>query len=128
MSLWFINCIERSVTFPGPAGPIGTLGPLRRGRGAPCFQVTLDGAIWRTSRMASGPVAARITKSSPNVIDCEMWGDGAAEFADGLPALLGADDDAADFAPSEPTIAAAHRRGPPFPLGRTPPGVEGVES
>jgi 3-methyladenine DNA glycosylase/8-oxoguanine DNA glycosylase len=119
MSLWFINCIERSVTFPGPAGPLATLAPLRRGRGDPCFQVTLDGAIWRTSGMASGPVAARITKSSPNVIDCEMWGDGAAEFADGLPALLGADDDAADFAPSEPTIAAAHRRVPHFRLGRT---------
>jgi 3-methyladenine DNA glycosylase/8-oxoguanine DNA glycosylase len=47
------------------------------------------------------------------------WGDGAQEFVEMLPALLGADDDASDFAPSEPTVAAAHQRLPHLRLGRT---------
>ncbi|MBV8966298.1 MAG: DNA-3-methyladenine glycosylase 2 family protein [Mycobacteriaceae bacterium] len=110
---------ERSVTFSGPARPLATLAPLRRGRGDPCFTVAPDGAIWRTSLMASGPVTARITSSAPDVVGCEAWGDGAAEFADALPAMLGADDDVSGFCPEEPTIAAAHRRAPHLRLGRT---------
>jgi 3-methyladenine DNA glycosylase/8-oxoguanine DNA glycosylase len=47
------------------------------------------------------------------------WGSGAAEFLDALPALLGADDDASDFVPRDPTVAAAHRRVPHLRLGRT---------
>jgi 3-methyladenine DNA glycosylase/8-oxoguanine DNA glycosylase len=47
------------------------------------------------------------------------WGGGAQEFVETLPALLGADDDASDFAPSDPTVAAAHRRLPHLRLGRT---------
>jgi 3-methyladenine DNA glycosylase/8-oxoguanine DNA glycosylase len=81
--------------------------------------IAADGAIWRTSLMASGAVTARITKSTPHVVDCEAWGDGAAEFADSLPSLLGADDDADGFSPEEPTIAAAHSRAPYLRLGRT---------
>jgi 3-methyladenine DNA glycosylase/8-oxoguanine DNA glycosylase len=92
---------------------------LRRGSGDPCFQITPDGAIWRTSLMPSGPVTARITKSTPKVVDCETWGDGAAEFTDGLAAMLGADDDMSGFAPREPAIAAAQRKAPHLRLGRT---------
>ncbi len=69
--------------------------------------------------MPSGPVTARITKSAPEVVDCEAWGDGAKEFTDALPTMLGADDDASGFIPEEPTIAAAHRRVPHLRLGRT---------
>jgi 3-methyladenine DNA glycosylase/8-oxoguanine DNA glycosylase len=92
---------------------------LRRGRGDPCFVIAPDGAIWRTSLMASGPVTARITNSAPDVVECEAWGDGAAEFADALPAILGVDDDASGFSPLEPTIAAAHKNAPHLRLGRT---------
>ncbi len=95
-----------------------TLSPQRRGPGDPCYHV-VDGAIWRTSLMPSGAVTARLTTSAPRAVDCEVWGDGAAEFVERLPALLGADDDATGFAPQEPTIAAAHRRVPHLRLGRT---------
>ena len=107
------------MVFAGPASPSLTLSPLRRGRGDPCYHVAPDGAIWRTSLMASGPVTARIGRCAPDTIDCEAWGSGATEFVDMLPALLGADDDASGFAPDEPTIAAAHRRMPHLRLGRT---------
>ena len=69
--------------------------------------------------MRSGPVTARISKSAPGTVDCEAWGSGATEFTETLSAQLGADDDAAGFAPTEPTIAAAHRRMPHLRLGRT---------
>ena len=79
----------------------------------------VDGVIWRTSLMSSGPVTARITRAAPDTVECVAWGAGAQEFLDGAPGLLGADDDAADFAPTEPTVLAAHRRMPHLRLGRT---------
>lgn len=109
----------RTVTFPGVVSPGLTLAPLRRGPGDPCFQVSDDGAIWRTSLLPSGPVTARISRAARNAVDCTAWGSGAAEFLDGLPALLGVDDDHADFVPCEPTVAAAHRMVPHLRLGRT---------
>lgn len=102
-----------------------TLSPLRRGPGDPCYQV-VDGAIWKTSLMASGSVTARITTSASNVVDCEAWGDGADEFCTRLPAMLGVHDDATGFAPVEPTIAEAHRRAPHLRIGRTDRVLEAV--
>lgn len=95
-----------------------TLSPLRRGPGDPCYQL-VDGAIWKTTLMPSGPVTARITTSARNAVDCEAWGSGASEFVERLPAWLGAEDDATGFAPTEPTIAAAYRNVPHLRLGRT---------
>ena len=110
---------ERSVEFPGPASPGLTLSPLRRGGGDPCYLATPDGAIWRTSLMRERTGDRPDQQVGPSTIECEAWGSGATEFADTLPALLGADDDATGFAPEEPTIAAAHRRVPHLRLGRT---------
>nr|WP_085979855.1 DNA-3-methyladenine glycosylase [Mycobacterium marinum] len=118
--------IERTVTFAGAAGFGHTLAPLRRGRGDPCFRVPGDGTIWRTSLLGSGPVAARFSRCAPDTAHCQAWGSGAEEFIDRLPALLGADDDAADFVPRDPTVAAAHRRLPNLRLGRTGQVLEAV--
>ncbi|RZT24917.1 3-methyladenine DNA glycosylase/8-oxoguanine DNA glycosylase [Mycobacterium sp. BK558] len=108
-----------SVVFAGPASPGLTLAPLRRGRADPCHHDAPDGAIWRTSLLASGPVTARLTRDAVDTVSCEAWGPGASEFTDTLPALLGADDDTAGFDPQEPTIARAHQRVPHLRLGRT---------
>lgn len=113
---------EVTVVFDGPASPALTLSPLRRGRGDPCYHVASDGAIWRTSLMRSGPVTARITRSAPDTVDCEAWGSGTKEFAETLPAQLGADDDPSGFAPEEPTIAEAYRRAPSAPGPHRPGG------
>ena len=95
------------------------MAPLRRGPLDPCFQIARDGAIWRTSLLASGAVTARISRAAPDAVGCVAWGGGADEFLDSAPALLGLDDDPRDFAPVHPTIAAAHRRVPQLRLGRT---------
>ena len=109
----------RTVTFPGVVSPGLTLAPQRRGPGDPCFQVSDEGAIWRTSLLPTGAVTARIGRTAPDSVCCAAWGSGAAEFLEGLPAMLGADDDASDFVPREPTVEAAHRRLPHLRLGRT---------
>lgn len=109
---------SRTLTFPGPAGPGHTLAPHRRGPHDPCFQI-VDGAIWRTSLQSSGPVTARITHTAPDTVECQAWGEGAAEFVDTLPALLGYDDDASDFRPAHPTVALAQQRARHLRLGRT---------
>jgi 3-methyladenine DNA glycosylase/8-oxoguanine DNA glycosylase len=109
----------RTVTFSGAVSFGHTLAPLRRGTRDPCFQVPGDGAIWRTSLLPTGPVTARISRAATNAAHCVAWGGGAQQFVDMLPALLGADDDASDFVPRDPTVAAAHRRVPHLRLGRT---------
>ena len=66
-----MTAVERSVEFPGPASPALTMSPLRRGGGDPCYLVTPDGAIWRTSLMRSGPVTARTV--GPSTVTCQAW-------------------------------------------------------
>ncbi|BBY85380.1 DNA-3-methyladenine glycosylase family protein [Mycolicibacterium tokaiense] len=111
--------LERTVTFDGPVSLGATLFPLRRGPGDPTFQVAADGAIWRTSRQVSGPVTARLTRVGVDTVTAQMWGPGAAEFADGLPAYLGADDDVSDFVPTHPVVADSWRKARHLRLGRT---------
>lgn len=109
----------RTVTFSGAASFGHTLAPLRRGPRDPCFRLPGDGTIWRTSLLPSGPVTARISRAAADAAHCVAWGGGAQEFLETLPALLGADDDASDFHPQDPIVAAAHRRVPHLRLGRT---------
>ncbi|OBI47181.1 3-methyladenine DNA glycosylase [Mycobacterium sp. E796] len=109
----------RTVTFPGAASFGHTLAPLRHGPRDPCFRLPGDGTIWRTSLLPSGPVTARISRAAANAAHCEAWGGGAQEFIEMLPAMLGADDDASDFEPRDPIVAAAHQRVPHLRLGRT---------
>ncbi len=108
-----------TLTFPGTVSFGHTLAPLRRGPRDPSFRIGDDGAIWRTSLLPTGPVTARISRAAPDAVDCSAWGEGAEEFIEWLPGLLGADDDASDFAPTNPTVVAAHKRVPHLRLGRT---------
>lgn len=110
--------LRRTLTVDGPASPVHTLTPHRRGPGDPTFQI-VDGDIWRTSLQRTGPVTARLTRAAVDTVECQAWGDGAEEFVENLPALLGADDDAGGFRPEHPVIAEAWRRVPHLRLGRT---------
>jgi 3-methyladenine DNA glycosylase/8-oxoguanine DNA glycosylase len=75
--------------------------------------------------MRSGPVSARLSGAA-NTVECEAWGDGAAEFIDRLPALVGAEDDASGFDPADPILAEALRRVPYLRLCRTGRLVESL--
>ena len=111
--------LERTLIFPGPVSPGHTLAPHRRGPGDPCLRIDPDGTIWRTSLQRSGPVTARIVRSAPDTVACQAWGEGAAEFTENMPVLLGADDDVTGFTPTDPTVALAHARVPHLRIGRT---------
>jgi 3-methyladenine DNA glycosylase/8-oxoguanine DNA glycosylase len=87
-----------------------TLSDLSRGAGDPCHRVTPGGALWRTSRMATGPVTYRLTSRSQREIIADAWGPGAGELIDGLAPLLGSRDDPESFNPRHPLLRESHRR------------------
>ncbi len=64
-------------------------------------------------------MTACIVRAGPAAVRAQVWGPGAVEFADGQSALLGLNDEWADFQPGEPTVAAAARRAPHLRLGRS---------
>jgi 3-methyladenine DNA glycosylase/8-oxoguanine DNA glycosylase len=98
-----------------PGYPINarlSLSTLRRGPGDPCHQLAADGSIWRTSRMASGPVSYRIGQPARAVVVVDAWGEGAEELLAGVPVLLGSRDCPQTFEPRDVRLAEAHRRHP----------------
>ncbi|MCF3182986.1 DNA-3-methyladenine glycosylase 2 family protein [Streptomyces polychromogenes] len=104
-----------------PEAPVDlglVLGPLRRGPGDPTFRTTPDGSVWRATRTPVGPATLRVAVT-PDGVDAEAWGPGADWVLDGLPALLGADDDPAAFVPRHRLVHASHRRRPGLRLTRT---------
>jgi 3-methyladenine DNA glycosylase/8-oxoguanine DNA glycosylase len=87
-----------------------TLSDLRHGHGDPCHRVTADGAVWRTSRMASGPVSYRLTQADRHEIHADAWGAGAVELIEAVPLLLGSQDSPETFEPRHPLLTESHRR------------------
>ncbi|MEU5811286.1 DNA-3-methyladenine glycosylase 2 family protein [Streptomyces sp. NPDC047718] len=106
-----------------PAGPVDlglTLGPLRRGPHDPTFRVTADGSVWRASRTPLGPATLRVAVDrTTGTARAEAWGPGAEWMLDGLPGLLGADDDPSAFVPRHRLVHASHRSRPGLRLTRT---------
>ncbi|MGH1564175.1 DNA-3-methyladenine glycosylase family protein [Mumia sp. DW29H23] len=103
-----------------PAGPVDvrrTLGILAKGPYDPAHQVAPDGAVWRASRMATGPVTYRVSARDGEV-RVDAWGDGADELAAEAPTLLGEDDDRSGFDPRIPVVARALQRHPGLRLPR----------
>lgn len=95
------------------------LSSLSRGRSDPCHHRAPDGTLWRTSRMRSGPVTARLHQVSLREVHAHAWGAGAEEFVDQLPRMLGADDDLDGFDPRHPFLAEAMRGNPGIRVPRT---------
>ena len=95
-----------------------TLAPLRRGSGDPTFRTAPDG-VWRTLRTPFGSATLHLALVSDGVV-ARAWGEGAEWAIDGVPALLGGDDDVSGFdAAGHPFIAEVARRHPGLRLLRT---------
>ena len=92
------------------------IGPLRHGRGDPTCRIDEAGVVWRVCSTPTGPATTRIRRSGTEVV-ADAWGDGADWVLDGLPALLGADDDDAGFVGHHPVVAEARHRMPGLRLG-----------
>jgi 3-methyladenine DNA glycosylase/8-oxoguanine DNA glycosylase len=97
-----------------------TLSILRRGGGDPTFRVDADGTIWRGIRTPEGTATLRLqSRPSDGALHASAWGAGAVWALDSVPAMLGADDDPAGFAPRHRVLADAHRRRPHWRVCRT---------
>jgi 3-methyladenine DNA glycosylase/8-oxoguanine DNA glycosylase len=101
-----------------PLDLILTLRLLYRGRGDPAMRLARH-QVERAGRGRGGPYAIRIWRSGDG-IRAEAWGPGAAWAIDGLPALLGLDDDGTGFeAGRHPLVAQLARRLTGLRIGRS---------
>lgn len=96
------------------------LAPLRRGRGDPTMYVDAQGVLWRAGSTPEGPATLALRRNPDGVVHADAFGPGASWSLDQLPALLGADDDAAaDFVAHHRLVARARHRMPGLRLGAT---------
>jgi 3-methyladenine DNA glycosylase/8-oxoguanine DNA glycosylase len=110
--------LTRELRLKTPVNAALTLSMLRKGKGDPTTRH--DGNhVWRTSRMPSGAVTYVLRQLDPAVVRAEAWGPGSAELLDGLPGLIGAEDDPSGFEPGHPILADAFRRHPGLRVPRT---------
>ncbi|WP_104478332.1 DNA-3-methyladenine glycosylase 2 family protein [Actinokineospora auranticolor] len=93
------------------------LRPLRRGPGDPACRRDPTGA-WLAANTADGPGALRLRRQAGEVV-ADAWGPGAEALVEGVPALLGADDDDTGFQAHHPLIAETRRALPGLRLGAT---------
>ncbi|MFC0439066.1 DNA-3-methyladenine glycosylase [Kutzneria buriramensis] len=91
---------------------------MRRGAGDPAFQVGPDGAVWLTGNTVAGPGSLALRRQDGEVV-ARAWGPGAPELLDGVPRLLGADDEPEGFEAHHELIAETRRRNPGLRLGAT---------
>ncbi|MFY1678440.1 DNA-3-methyladenine glycosylase family protein [Streptomyces sp. WMMC905] len=104
-----------------PDGPLDlalVLGPLRRGPGDPTYRALPDGSVWRCGLTPSGPGTLRV-RALGGEVRGEAWGPGAEWLLEGLPSLLGADDDPTRFTPRHRLVAMTRHRRPGLRLTRT---------
>ncbi|GAA4549089.1 DNA-3-methyladenine glycosylase family protein [Amycolatopsis samaneae] len=94
------------------------LSPLRRGRGSLNILTDERGVVWYAANTADGPGTLALRRSGGDV-EAEAWGPGAGRLLDGVPALLGANDDATGFVAHHEVIARARLRSPGLRLGAT---------
>jgi 3-methyladenine DNA glycosylase/8-oxoguanine DNA glycosylase len=92
----------------------------KRGGGDPTYRVEGD-THWRGIRTPDGPATLAVRpRAGEGVVRAEAWGPGAGWVLDGVPAMLGADDDASGFDPSlHPLVAEGWRRHHHRRIGRT---------
>ena len=109
---------RRTIDLEAPLDLRLVLGPHLRGRGDPTMRLNSIAAA-RASRTVDGP-ATLLVEIRGRRVEAEAWGDGAERVLDGLPGLLGLDDDPTGFEPGlHPVVAAAARRLPHLRLGRS---------
>ena len=106
-------------TWPCPVASIWST--WRRGTGDPTYRLDDAGGHWRALHTPTGSATLRV-RARPRLgtIEASAWGEGAAWALDSLPAMLGADDDPAGFAPlpAHESLARAHHAHRHWRVGR----------
>ena len=115
-----VPSLERSWRPSWPCPVPAVLGTLRRGPGDPTYVVDADRTLWKGWRTPEGTVTLAVRPlTTAGVVEATAWGAGASWVLDGLPTLLGAQDDPAGFEPRHEVLAAAHRLHPHWRVPRT---------
>lgn len=88
------------------------------------MRVDADGTVWRAGTTPDGAATLALRRTAGGcddgaLVHASAWGPGAAWVLDGLPALLGADDDDSAFVAHHPLIAQIRHRTPGLRLGAT---------
>jgi 3-methyladenine DNA glycosylase/8-oxoguanine DNA glycosylase len=106
---------------PGRPVSLGsTLGIFRHGPGDPAYRRDPDGTIWRACYTPDGPGTLRISaRPAEAEFDAQAWGPGGSWLLEGLPRLLGAEDDPAGFEPRHELVRQAQRRHPGWRVPRS---------
>jgi len=94
-----------------------TIGLHSRGPRDPAMRVARGSAV-RATRTAGGPASVAIELTG-GTIRAEAFGPGAERVLDGLPSLLGLDDDPSALVPVHPLVARLARRLRGLRIGRT---------
>ncbi|MGB3441481.1 MAG: DNA-3-methyladenine glycosylase 2 family protein [Actinophytocola sp.] len=94
------------------------LRPLRRGPADPACVTTPAGVTWFAANTPAG-VGTLALRRRGGTVHATAWGDGAQVLLDGLPAMLGAEDDDSDFEAHHPLIADLRKRIPTLRLNST---------
>jgi 3-methyladenine DNA glycosylase/8-oxoguanine DNA glycosylase len=108
----------RTIELDQPLDLVRTLAIHRRGTGDPTMRIG-PGRVIRATRTADGPATFDIVLRGA-ALRAEAWGPGAGLVLDGLPMLVGLEDDQAAFdATHHPLVAELHRRHRGVRIGRT---------
>jgi 3-methyladenine DNA glycosylase/8-oxoguanine DNA glycosylase len=114
------SAVERTWRPSWPCPVEAILGTLRRGAGDPTYRVDPDRTVWKGWRTPEGPVTLAVRPLSPSgEVRATAWGPGATWVLDGLPTLLGAEDDPAGFTPVHDVLTDAWRAYPHWRVPRT---------
>lgn len=110
----------RTITLTRPIDLVATLRLLARGSTDPTARLSSDRFLWAT-RAAEGPAAVRIDVEPGGArVHAEAWGPGAERVLDGVPRLLGLDEDRSGFDPTlHRLVHELDRRMPGLRVGAT---------
>ena len=103
-----LPAVERRIRLSRPLDLHMTLMIARRGRGDPCFRLARTEA-WRATRTPEGPGTEQIVVLG-DTVTVRAWGPGAEWLLENAPDLLGENDNAAEFRPSNGPLRDLHHR------------------
>jgi 3-methyladenine DNA glycosylase/8-oxoguanine DNA glycosylase len=111
--------VRRSLSSHTPIDLHLTLAPLLRGRGDPTMRFEGSSALRRAMRTPQGATQVCL-QAYGSMVEAEAWGPGASWALEGLPTLVGNDDDPDSFWPQHRVVHEIHRRARGMRLARWP--------
>ena len=108
--------VLRSFSVVGALDLRKTLAPLGRGPGDPALRF-VEGRAWRATRTSDGPATLALAHAN-GVVSAEAWGPGAERALEGVPALLGLDQEQTEL-DGHPQVRELARRVPGVRIPRT---------